>query len=112
MHRALRQIGVEPPRMPGAADSSLAALRSLFEAAGLQDIATTPIEVTQGYRDFDDFWDSQTSRLVPTTKIIAALPEADRARLRECARDLLQTGPDGSVAYSSRANAVKARRPG
>jgi len=111
MRRALLEIGADAPRMPGGADSSLAALHASFAAAGLTDIATTPLDVTQSYRDFNDFWGAQTGTIVPATKVIAALSDADRARLRDVLRAALSIGPDGSVSYSARANAVKARVP-
>jgi SAM-dependent methyltransferase len=107
----LRQIGVEPPRVPGTEDSSIEALQSLFERAGFEEIAVRPIDVTVSFPDFDDYWRSQTQTFTPQGKIIAALPETDRVKLAGIVRAALSAGPNGSVAYSARANAIKSRVP-
>jgi nitronate monooxygenase len=54
---------------------------------------------------------TQESPLHPNVKTIAALPEADRARLIELVRAELTARPDGSITTSARANAIKARAP-
>jgi hypothetical protein len=41
--------------------------------------------------------------------MIAALSEPEREKLIESVRERLPAGPDGSIAYSARANAIKAR---
>jgi len=46
------------------------------------------------------------------SKIVAALSDADRSRLIDRVRTVLPAHPDGSVSYSARANAIKARVPG
>jgi ubiquinone/menaquinone biosynthesis C-methylase UbiE len=111
MLRGLSEIGAEPPLLPGAADSTLAALRALFERAGFEEIANRPIEVTQTFRDFDDFWQAQTPSFHPVTKTIAALPDTNRRKLIEAVQAGLPSGADGRIAYSVRANAIKARVP-
>jgi ubiquinone/menaquinone biosynthesis C-methylase UbiE len=108
----MRRFGADVPDLPGAGDSGLAALRSLFERAGLERIATRTIEVTQSYADFDDFWQAQTPSYSPTTKMIAAMRKSECANLMESVRAGLPIRPDGSVEYSARANAVKAFAPG
>lgn len=108
---ALRRIGVEPPLAPGTEDARLEALESLFARAELKNIATRTIDVTATFPDFDDFWRANTARFNPVTKLIMALPEIERARLIELVRAQLPTNPDGSVTYSARANAIKARVP-
>lgn len=109
MRRALREIGAEVAAAPGAADSGLPALRSLFEQAGLEDVATRAIDVGLSFPDFDALWRSQTPSYSPITKQIAAMDERDRARLVEALRAALPLGPDGAIEYSARAHAVKAR---
>ena len=111
LREGLRQIGVDPPPTAGAADSTLEALESLFARAGLTDIATRAIDVTSSFPHFDDFWRAQTPGFNPIVKVIASLPEAERAKLREIVRAGLPAGPDGSISYSARANAIKARAP-
>jgi ubiquinone/menaquinone biosynthesis C-methylase UbiE len=111
MRVGLRQIGIEPPVVPGTAASSLDALDELFEQASFDDIETRTIDVTMRFPNFDDFWRAQTPVYSPLTKTIAALPEADRIRLIERVRAILPADRDGSIACSARANAIKARVP-
>ena len=112
VRRGLRAIGVDTPSPSGTQASRLDAIELLFTQVGLQDIASRAIDVTVSFAEFDDFWRSQMPSYSPTTKQIAALPAADRARLIEAVRAELPASPDGSFAYSARANAVKARVPG
>lgn len=107
----LQQIGAEPPPVPGTEDTRLEALISLFTGGKLTDIATRVIDVTMSYPNFDDFWQSQTPSYLPTAKLIAALPEGDRARVFASVRAGLAAGPDGSVTHSACAHAIKARVP-
>lgn len=107
----LNQIGVRPPPAPGTPESRLEALESLFAAAGLKDIDTLPIDVMMTFADFDDYWETQTPKFSASGKAIASLSDTDRGRLIGILRASLRTGPDGSVSYSARANAVKARVP-
>lgn len=108
----LRQIGIEVPEVPGTADSTVDALHKLFNQAGLDQITTRTINVTIAFPSFDDFWKTQTPVFNPVTKTVAALPESQRMRLMEQARALVSVNGDGHVAYSVRANAIKARVPG
>jgi ubiquinone/menaquinone biosynthesis C-methylase UbiE len=107
----LSQIGVKSPSSVGSESTRLEALKSLFTEAGLTDISTTVIDVTMSFTDFDEFWRTQTPVYTATGKIIAALSETERAKLIEVVRSRLSAAGDGSIAYSSRAHAVKARAP-
>jgi SAM-dependent methyltransferase len=107
----LQRIGVEPPPVPGAEDTRLDSLTSLFAGGKLADIATRMFDVTMSYPNFDEFWQSQTPSYLPTGKMIAALSEADRAKVLASVRAGLMAGPDGSVTHSARAHAIKARVP-
>lgn len=98
----------KPPAEP-AGPLRLFALRSLFEACGLKEIATTTIDATVGFTDFDDLWTSQTPSYSPTTKAIDAMAPGDRTRLIEAVRCALPIAADGTIRYSARANAIKAR---
>ena len=108
----LRRFGADVPELPGARDSSLGALHSLFEQIGFEGIATRSIEVTLPYSGFDDFWQAQTPSYSPTTRIIAAMTTSERTRLMETVRERLPVRPDGGIEYRARANAIKARVPG
>lgn len=111
LRTGLHAIGIELADVPGLADSGLDALRSLFERAGLEQIATRTIDVTMSFADFDDLWRAQTLNCGPRGKTVAALSEAERARLIDKVRASLPASPDGSVAQSARAHAIKARTP-
>lgn len=111
MRMGLRLIGAKIPPVPGMEDSRLEALSSLFAAAGLKDIATTTIDATVTIPNFDDFWRGQAATYSPTGKVIASLSETDREKLIAVMRTNLPAAPDGSIAYSARANAIKARVP-
>jgi SAM-dependent methyltransferase len=109
--KGMRAIGLERPTTPGAQDTTLQALQSLFTGAGLQSVETRPIEVAPTYSNFDDFWVSQTGSVSPMAKFIGALAEPDRMRLREAVQNILSAGADGSVSYSACAHAIRARVP-
>lgn len=106
----MRLLGIEAPPIPGTHTSSPAALADLLEKAGLKGVNTDSIEVAVSFRDFDDFWRSQTPHYAPTTRVIAAMAVKDRLRLMEAVRDYLQPVCDG-VGYSASAIAVKAHCP-
>jgi SAM-dependent methyltransferase len=111
LRTGLHAIGIELEEVPGAAHSGLDALRSLFERAGLEQIATKIIDVTLSFASFDELWRTQTLNCGPRGKTVAALSETERARLTDTVRASLPAGADGSVAYSARAHAIKARIP-
>ena len=107
----LSRIGAKPPVIHGADDSRLEALSTLFAGRGLKDIATRTIDVTMHFPDFDDFMQTQTPAYSPTGKAIAALSQSDREKLLESVRASLPTRIDGGVAFTARANAIKAYVP-
>jgi len=111
LRRAMRRVGAEVPGIPGAEASRLEALDGLFRSAGLEQVETRTIDVCLAYADFQDFWQAQTAGYAPTTKIIAAMKDSERARLRRTAQSGLPSGPNGLIEYCARANAIKARVP-
>jgi hypothetical protein len=108
----MRRIGAGVPQVPGSNESSLDALHSLFERAGLETTTTRSIEVTVGFPDFNEFWQAQTPSYSPVTKMVGAMRKSDRVRLIETVQAGLPVCPDGRIEYSARANAIKARVPG
>jgi ubiquinone/menaquinone biosynthesis C-methylase UbiE len=112
MRRGLRQAGIAVPDIPGTADSSRAALEALFERAGYEGIVTTSITVTVPFPDFDDFWRAQTPSYNPITKMIEGMSAADRGKLMAAVRAELPASEGGKIAYSARANAIRASVPG
>jgi hypothetical protein len=110
LRRALRRVGAEVPASPGTEVSRSAAMRAQFEAAGFERIEARSIDVCLAYQDFDDFWRSQTPAYAPMTKVIAAMTDRERMRLRRAVASSLPRGPGGTIEYCARANAIKAHR--
>jgi SAM-dependent methyltransferase len=111
LRRAMLSLGIDVPPIPGVEASGIAALQVLFAAAGLVHIETCTIEVCLGYTHVADFWQSQTPSYAPTTKLIAAMDEKDRARLMKAVDAAFPAGPGRGIEYTARANAIKARVP-
>jgi SAM-dependent methyltransferase len=111
MARGLKSIGAQVSLSPLVSEAAPEGLRPTLENAGFVDIAIEVIEATQTYRDFDDYWEVQTLAFHPVGKSVAALSEPDRARLRDTMREMLAPAADGSITYSARAIAFKARTP-
>ncbi len=111
LRQAMGAFGAEVPAIPGAAHSSLQALRSLFLRAGMQAIRSRTIDVTLAYSDFEDFWGAQTPGYSPTTKIINAMTEGERRRLKRAVQAALPIGPNRKIEYAARANAIRATVP-
>jgi ubiquinone/menaquinone biosynthesis C-methylase UbiE len=111
LRRALRRSGIQVPEIPGTEVSRLDTLRSLFQAAGLEQVETRTIDVCLAYTGFQDFWQAQTPGYAPTTKIIAEMKDSERIRLMSAVQSALPAGPSGSIEYCARANAVKAWVP-
>jgi ubiquinone/menaquinone biosynthesis C-methylase UbiE len=107
----MREMVADLPALPGADDSNLDALCSLFAGAGLEQIATRTIEVAVSFSSFDDFWLAQTPSYSPMTKLIAAMTVGERAKLVEAVRAHVPISDDGKIEYSARANAISARLP-
>lgn len=107
----LRQLGASVPPAPGAGNTGLTALKTLFERAGLEGVVTNSIDVTMRFADFDDFWATQTPSFSPIAKSIAKLQMSDRTRLIQAVRTKVLRG-DGTVEYSARAHAVSGQAPG
>jgi len=106
---AIESLGMPSPRPPGAEVSRRDALQALWKDAGLESIETQVIRIPVMYSDFDDFWDSNTVPVGPQGKAIQEMSPTVRAQLRARLREQLPVGPDGRIAYTSFANAVKGR---
>jgi hypothetical protein len=92
-------------------ECALAALRCLFAGSGLVEIETTVFDIVVQFADFAAFWTAQTPNFSPTTRLIAGLDDAQRARLIECLHDELSARPDGRIAYLGRANTGRRALP-
>ena len=82
-------------------------LAALFRHAGLEAIATRPIDVPTVFADFDDYWSPFLGGQGPAPGYCMGLSEARRAALRERLRTTLPAAGDGSIALIARAWAVR-----
>ncbi|MEV8313457.1 class I SAM-dependent methyltransferase [Streptomyces sp. NPDC059900] len=82
-------------------------LRSLWTNAGLADVAVAPIEVATVFAGFADLWEPFLAGQGPAPGYVADLAPAARARLRDTLRAAVPTRPDGSIALTARAWAVR-----
>lgn len=83
------------------------ALRDLFTAAGLRDVATQAIDVPTVFRDFDDYWSPFLGGQGPAPGYCVSLPVADRNALRDRIKASLPAGRDGKIALTARAWAAR-----
>ena len=111
--RAVIDVAGDVMISPAVPEAMPEGLRAALAAEGYADIDITTVEASQTFRDFDDYWTSQTGTFThPVAKSVAALSDDDRKRLRDILRTALPAAADGSITYSSRATAFKARKPG
>jgi ubiquinone/menaquinone biosynthesis C-methylase UbiE len=110
IENGLRAIGAEVLQPPIVPEATPDGARAALERAGFADIDIATIEARRSFRDFDDYWDTQTLPISPAGKSIAALSDSKRAELRDVMRRMLPAETDGSVSYASRALAFKARK--
>jgi SAM-dependent methyltransferase len=87
-------------------------LRSLFEVAGLVDVAVEPLDIATRFVDFDDLWRPFLGGQGPAPGYCAALSPDHRLALRDRLRAMLPHRPDGSIHLTARAWAVRGRTPG
>lgn len=86
-------------------------LRTLWTAAGLDEVRVAAVEVPTVFADFTDLWEPFLGGQGPAAGYVTALAPAARDRLREVLRATVPTRPDGSIALTARAWAVRGRRP-
>ncbi len=87
-----------------------AALRELFENAGLVDVAVRALDIATVFEDFDDYWRPFLGGQGPAPGYVTLLGEAERENLREHLRATLPIAADGSIALMARAWAVRGMR--
>jgi SAM-dependent methyltransferase len=111
IERGLESIGANVLRPPMRPESTPDGATAALHDARFCDVATTLLEATRTFRDFDDFWDTHCLPIAPPGQSIAALTNEARSALRNTMRLMLPAAADGSVSYSSKALAFKARKP-
>jgi ubiquinone/menaquinone biosynthesis C-methylase UbiE len=110
MERGLQSIGADVRRPPSKPESNLDGAREALERVGFTDVSVTTIEATRTFKDFEDYWSVQTLLISPVGQSIATLSADSRETLRVAMRSILKPTEDGSIAYSARAVAFKARK--
>jgi hypothetical protein len=84
-----------------------AALASLFQAAGLAQVATGPLEIATEFASFDDYWTPFLSGTGPAPSYVASLDPPSRASLEVRLMRRLPGGGDGPIRLRARAWAVR-----
>jgi hypothetical protein len=109
---AVKDIAGDVMQSPTIPEAMPDGLRVALAAAGYEQIETATIEASQTFRDFEDYWTSQTATFPhPVARSVAALSVQDREGVRDRLRTALPAAADGSITYLSRATAFKARKP-
>ena len=111
IYRALRAIGIEPPKPPSAAVATLDGMRALWTKAGLQAVDAKHIRIEAIFASFDDYWISNSAPTGPQGVLIARMPPEQREELRQALAADLRPGTDGRVAVPAVASAVKGKVP-
>ncbi len=101
MHEAVKSIGVSRTGRPGNHIRTIEGLVNLFEASGLTDIETSPIEIGFKFDDFDDYWSSQSGEIIPD------MTGEEIERLKAALRERLPADNVGRICFMGRANGVK-----
>jgi ubiquinone/menaquinone biosynthesis C-methylase UbiE len=112
LYKALVKLGHPAPQPPQPFASAINNMRTMWHDAGLALVETTTLRITVSFRDFDDFWTSNTLPVGPLAKVIGALSKDAIDALKAELRSSLPTQPDGSIAYNAMANAVKGLKIG
>ena len=86
------------------------ALQALFQAAGLVDIETQPIDISTTFKDFDDFWSPFLGGQGPAPSYLMSLSEEKRTQLRDRIYNSLPFALDGTIPLVARVWAIKGVR--
>jgi SAM-dependent methyltransferase len=85
-------------------------LAQLWAEAGLDEVATSALNVGADYDDFDDLWQPLEAGVGPSGAYVAALPAEQRTQLRDELRQRLDVGAN-PFRLSARAWCVTGRVP-
>jgi len=87
------------------------ALKAQFDAAGLVDVVSAPVEIATHFSDFNDYWEPFNGGQGPAPTYLQSLDETDRKSLRDALVEQLPFHADGSLLLTARAWAVKGTVP-
>jgi ubiquinone/menaquinone biosynthesis C-methylase UbiE len=106
-------MGENLGKRQSGAFASEAELQEHWEGAGLAEVETTRLVVTQSYTGFEDLWLPLLSGSTPVTAAVAALPPEAREEVRRRLRErFLGEGGDGAFSLRAEAFAVRGRSTG
>ena len=83
------------------------ALVSLWSYSGLTSVAVESFDVPTVFASFGDYWRPFLGGQGPAPGYVMSLPEDRRTALRDLLRSRLPSNPDGSIALTARAWAVR-----
>jgi SAM-dependent methyltransferase len=86
-------------------------LATLFRDAGLEAVATRPIDLPTVFRDFEDYWSPFLGGQGPAPGYAMSLTDDRRAALRERLRSTLPAEPDGRIPLIARVWAARGTVP-
>jgi len=84
-----------------------AALVALFRAGGLHDVRCEAIEIPTVFSSFDDYWGPMLGGTGPAPSYVASLDANRRTALARRLEESLPRRPDGAIALTARAWAVR-----
>lgn len=111
LNKAVEQMGIAVPPLPGHAHSRMEAMQGYFKSAGLADVASRVMEIDVTYADFDEYWTAQTGVVNFVVKQIHQMSATDVERLKANLRASLPLDKSGRISYKAKANAVKGHVP-
>jgi SAM-dependent methyltransferase len=85
------------------------ALEAAFADAGFEEVAVSAIDIPTIFEDFDDYWAPHLRGVSTAPRYVVSLDADARERLRTRLESTLRTEPDGSIALTARAWAVRGR---
>src|SRR6185295_3347264 len=83
------------------------ALTALFRSGGLGDVRCEAIEIPTTFASFDDYWRPLLGGTGPAPSYVSSLDADRRAMLARRLDETLRRGPDGQIALTARAWAVR-----
>lgn len=105
----LRAMGISPPLPPSAEASRRASLETMWANAGLKDISVDEITVERSFPSFDALWDHFLG--FSSAGIVAGMESDKQSELKSRLSACYKPADDGSVTNSSRAIAIRGRKP-
>jgi hypothetical protein len=83
------------------------ALMTLFLNGGLGEVSSESIEISTAFTSFDDYWRPFLGGTGPAPSYVASLDADRRAMLARRLEEMLPREPDGAIALTARAWAVR-----